>query len=149
MTVLRPYGPTRTFSYTPATVGTYSIRVYARNQGSTAAYEAARWISCPVIADPPVTSVTLDANPPASQRVNLPVTFTATATGGGTNKEYEFAVKDPVSGVMTVLQPYGASGTFLYTPTTVGTCNLRVYVRNQGTPSAYEAARWMNYTATP
>jgi len=51
--------------------------------------------------------------------VTTPVTFTATATGGGANKEYEFAVQAP-GGAMTVKQPYGPSNTFLYTPATIG-----------------------------
>jgi len=79
------------------------------------------------------------------QLVGTPVTFTATATGGGSNKEYEFAVKDPVSGVMTVLRPYGPSNTFSYAPTITGMHTIRVFARNAGNPATYEAAKWMAY----
>jgi len=76
--------------------------------------------------------------PASPQPVNTPVTFTATATGGGASKEYQFAVKDPVSGVMTVKQSYGSSNTFPYTPVNAGTYTIRVYVRNVGSAASYE-----------
>jgi hypothetical protein len=53
-------------------------------------------------------------------------------------------VKDPLSGVMTVKQPYGTSNSFPYTPTMVGTYSIRVYVRNAGSLVSYEAARWIS-----
>ena len=99
-------------------------------------------------ADAAVSDVTLSANPASPQLVNTPVTFTATATGGGTDKEYEFAVKDPVIGVMTVMQPYGSSNSFSYTPTNAGTYSIRTFVRNVGSPAAYEASLWYAYNVT-
>jgi len=144
MTVKQPYGPSNSFPYTPTMVGTYSIRVYVRNEGSLMSYEAARWVTDNVVASPAVTSVTLGASPASPRLVNTPVTFTAMATGGSPNKEYEFAVKDPVSGVMTVKQPYGPSNSLPYTPTMAGTYSIRVYVRNEGSVVSYEAARWIS-----
>ena len=149
MTVMQPYGPSNSFSYTPTNAGTYSIRVYARNVGSPASYEAVMWNAYYVTVTAPVTSVTLGASPANPQTVNTPVTFSAMATGGGASKEYEFAVKDPASGVMTVKQPYGSLNSFSYTPATAGTYTIRVYVRNVGSTALYEAPRWITYTVTP
>jgi subtilase family serine protease len=149
MTVKQPYGPSNTFPYVPTNAGTYSIRVYVRNVGSAASYEAAQWYFDNVVTSSPITSVALGASPAIPQVVNTPVTFTATATGGGPNKEYEFAVKDPASGVMTVKQPYGSSNTFPYTPTAAGTYTIRVYARNVGSPVSYEAALWITDNVTP
>ncbi len=149
MTVLQPYGPSNTFPYTPTDAGTYSIRVYVRNEGSAAVYEAVQWLTDNVLASAPVTRATLSASPLSPRLVNTPVTFTATATDGGESKEYQFAVKDPVSGVMTVIQPYGPSNTFPYTPTNAGTYSIRVYVRNVGSEASFEAARWLTDVVTP
>jgi len=149
MTVKQPYGSSNTFPYTPTTPGAYSIRVYVRNAGSAAQYEAVTWYVYNAVTNPPVAGVTLGASPASPQPVNTPVTFTATATGGGASKEYQFAVKDPVSGVMTVKQSYGSSNTFPYTPVNAGTYTIRVYVRNVGSAASYEAARWLTFTVTP
>ena len=142
MTVLQPYGSSNTFPYTPTAAGTYNIRVYARNVGSAASYEAGWWFTDNVVTSSPVISVTLAASPVSPRLVNTPVNFTATATGGGASKEYQFAVKDPVSGVMTVIQQYGPSNTFPYTPTAAGTYTIRVYARNVGSAASYEAGWW-------
>jgi sugar lactone lactonase YvrE len=147
MTVIQQYGPSNTFSYTPAITGTYNIRVFARNAGSTATYEAARWLTYNIVAASPITAVTLTVTPVSPQVVNTKVTFTATATGG-VNKEYQFAVQAP-GGTMTVIQNYGPSNTFSYTPATAGTYNVRVFARNAGNPATYEAARWLTYVANP
>jgi hypothetical protein len=38
-TVVQPYGPANTFTWTPATAGTYHLEVDVRNQGGTDTYE--------------------------------------------------------------------------------------------------------------
>jgi len=53
MTVLQQYGTSKTFVYTPTTVGTYTIRAFVRNEGNTAAYEAVQWLTYNVTSNPP------------------------------------------------------------------------------------------------
>jgi hypothetical protein len=105
--------------------------------------------NAPCYTPPAVTSGSLTAGPASPQVVNTPIMVTATATGGSVNKEYQFAVKDPVTNVMTVIQEYGPANTFPYTPTTAGTYSIRVFVRNVGSILSYEAAYWLSTSVTP
>ncbi len=86
----------RQFVWTPATAKEYFVGVRVRSAGSTAAEEASasmpfaisavpralRRLRLPAPVSAPVSAVTLVADKTAPQAANVPVTFTATPTGG-------------------------------------------------------------------
>ena len=147
----RSYDASNTWTWdtTGAAVGAYTVRVCVRNAGSSATCEAQSDIDYTLSAAA-VSSVTLAADKPSPAALLSvdAVTFTATATGGGADKQYQFAVKDPANGVMTVKRAYAASNSFSYAPASVGVYKIRVYVRNADSLAAYEAAAWYTFTVT-
>jgi hypothetical protein len=127
--------------------GTYTIQVWARNTGSAAAYEAYRSISYTLTT--PVTSVTLTAVPTAPQKVGASIVFTASATGGP--PQYQFYVRNPVTGLWSIEQTYSiaSSWTWKTTGLPAGTYTIWVEAKSLGSTVAYQAYRTMSYTLTP
>ena len=62
--IVQPYSSVDTYQWTPASGGIYSLGVRVRGQGSTADFEAQKWMSYEVTAGTgPATGATLDAGP--------------------------------------------------------------------------------------
>jgi hypothetical protein len=142
--VVQPYGSSNTFTWTPgpADVGFYVIGVYARTVGSPVPYQAA--LGAPVfeiVAAPLVIAgLTTPTTFPATAATTI--TWTATTTGGTLPLEYEFLRYSGTSGLWQVVQPYGPSNAFTWTPGPSGTGSfvVGVYVRTQGSSAGYQAA---------
>jgi cell wall-associated protease len=91
------------------TAGTYQVGVWARQAGSTAAYDA-YFIETFQVAGPPCASAGLTASPASPQPSGTAVTFTATSSGC-TAPQYEFLGQGP-GGAWRVIQPMSTSNTF-------------------------------------
>ena len=148
-TVARDYAPDNTFAWntTGVLAGTYTLKVYVRNLGSLAVFEAAKSLTYTVL-DSPATSATLTASPAGSVISGPTVTFTAQAIGGTGTYEYQFLRKDPSSSIWDVVQDYAEKNTWAWgtSGATVGTYTVKVFVRHPGSPLAYEVAKSMSYT---
>ena len=131
------YGNGDTFAWTPPSAGSWYIQVQARNVGSSALYEGLTDQPFDVLADPPVSSVTLDADQP-NPAVQETVHFTATATGGSGSYDYQFWVRDP-AGTLAVGQTYGHGNTFDWSPSEAGAWAVTVWAKNLGSTAAFEA----------
>jgi len=81
-----------------------------------------------------------------TQAVWKMVTFTA-STSGCPTPTYQFSVLSP-GGSWTVAQPYGLPWTFSWTPSTGGTYQVKVDVRDQTSSAAYEAESSISYVVT-
>nr|WP_284694664.1 6-bladed beta-propeller [Geomonas sp. Red32] len=145
-----PYSTSSTYAWdtTSLTPGSYTLSVYARNVGSTATYEAAKWISFTVSAYPPASAVSFATTPASPQVVGSPVTLKGTATGGSGNYEYKFGISAVGSTNAVAVGPYGASSSYAWDTAglTPGTYTLSVFARNVGSSAPYEAAKWINFT---
>jgi len=147
---VQDYGVSDRVSWTPAAVDAYTVQVFARNAGSTAWYEKTTALVYHVVAAAPVTAVALRADKPSPQLAGTPVSFTATATGGGADGvEYQFwlyaqtgkgyrLVKDyPVSGGVWAPGPGEMAGPDFY--------SVLVYARSRGSATPYEKSTALAY----
>ena len=141
-TVVQNWGTSNTFVWTPTTAGRYFIGVYVRNAGATAS-QANRWTSGfdLTTAPPSITSLTANQAFPFTADGVTSITWTAVASGGVAPLEYQFQRYSVATGLYTVVQNWGTSNTFVWTPTTAGRYFIGVYVRNAGA-TASQANRW-------
>jgi len=137
-----------TWNTTGLPVGTYTIQVWAKSLGSTAAYEAYRSISYTLTTPTsPVTAVTVTSSPSSPQTVGTGITFTAAATGG-VSPQYYFTWRNPVTGVWSVGQAYSGTSSWTWNTTglPMGTYTIQVWAKSLGSTAAYEAYRSISYT---
>jgi formylglycine-generating enzyme required for sulfatase activity len=112
--LLRDFTANNTYSWTPETAGVTSLTVIATDGATT--------ITSPVVnytINPALTAVNLTTLPLDSIAFGLPVTLTATATGG-TGVQYKF-MHDNV-----MLRDFAVDNTFTWTPDTAGVTSLTV-----------------------
>ncbi len=148
--IVQDYGSDDTFVWTPPTVGGWVIAVRAKNLGSSALFEAVKTLLFNVVDDPPVTSVSLsaDKSSPAQLATVGNVTFTASASGGSGNYDYQFWTRDS-AGTWTIVQDYGNGDTFVWTPTVADSWIIAVRAKNLGGSALFEAVRTLLFEITP
>jgi subtilisin family serine protease len=148
----RDYGPDNLFIWDTASVAAanYEWRVYARNSGSTTPYEAISQILPYTINAPlpPVSAVSLTASPASPQVKGTSITFSAAATGGIGNYEYQFWYRDTWSANFIMVRDYGSGNFFIWDTGSVAVANYqwRVYARNSGSTAAFEASQILPYS---
>jgi hypothetical protein len=148
--VVQDYGISDSVTWTPTQAGHYVVWLYARNTGSPASREAGTWMFFDVVDKQPVRSVRLtsDKTSPVPPAVDG-ITFTAHAAGGSGKYEYEFWLKGPsTENSWEVVQDYGISNAFLWTPVKAGDYSIAVYARNTGSPAGYEAIAGVAFDIT-
>ena len=139
-TLGRDWASGNTWTWTPQTPGTYMFQVWARNQGSSSAFDA--WLGAgpvDVSAPAPLSVTSLTASPPAGLVAGSPVTFTATAVGGSGPYTYQFWIFNGSS--WSIGQGWSASNTYVAVPATPGWYTVQVWVRNAGSSSFWDAWR--------
>ncbi len=130
--------------------GNYSIVVWAKQAGSTTPdYDSYALYSYEFNG---ATSATLATNLPSPQRQSAgAITLTATSMGAST-PEYSFWVLGPGSSATWVnVQPYSTANTAMWTPPSIGTFAVVVWVRQKGggTPAnAYETNAMLSFSST-
>jgi len=120
--------------------------VWARNAGSSAAYDA--WRSASFTASVPSSLTITDLAPdaPGSVPAGTPVTWSATAVGGTAPYTYRFWVFD--GSTWTLARDWAAQNSFTWTPALAGSYSIQVWARNSGSATAYDAWLGRGYTAT-
>ncbi len=143
------YGNGDSLVWMPASAGSWRIRARAKNLGSPAVQEASAELRFDVIVDPPVTSVSLSADPPSPAELSVgAVIFTASAFGGTGSYDYLFRLAAP-SGDWTVAQDYGNGDTFAWNPTHEGIWRIEVWAKNRGSFALWEATAEAPYEILP
>ncbi len=141
-----------TWNTTGLGTGTYTIQVWARSAGSTAAYEAWTSVNYSLIPPPPppATGVTLTMNQQSPQQPGAQVTFTAAASGGSGSYQYYFIVFNPNTGKWSVGQAYSSNASWTWNTTGLGsgTYAIQVWARSVGSTAAYDAWTGVTYTLT-
>ncbi len=138
--VEQDWSTSNTWTWVPPIAGTYSVRVWVRNNGSIELYDASRTIDAYVVTPPAalsVTSLLLDRQSPVS--AGTPVRLSARAAGGIGPYTFKFYVFDGTT--WTVGQDWSTSDSFTWLPTTRGTYTFQVWVRNAASVAAYDAWR--------
>jgi subtilisin family serine protease len=114
----------------------YSYRVFAYNAaGNSTASSNVATVGGPVL----IQSLTANRTFPAA--AGVPMTWTATASGGTAPLQYKFWRYEAATATWTMVQDYGPTNTFVWTPTSAeaGTYGIAVYVRSAGSTTDYEA----------
>ena len=141
-TVKQPYSTVAgwTWNTTGLAPGTYQTQVWARQVGSTAAFDA-YYIGTFQVAVPSTRCIAADisASPPSPQNAGTSITFTASSTGC-TSPQYEFWSQAP-GGAWTIVRPYNASNTFTWGTSLAGRNLYRfgVWVRAGGSAARYDS----------
>jgi hypothetical protein len=129
--IAQPWGPSQSFTWTPTwgEEGTHYLQVWARNNGSTAPYEAWRATGAFTIdpADPHLTTSTIFPAPPGN-----PIQWTADVSDPASASEYQFWVYSAATNQWTLGQPYSPTNTFAWVPVTAGEYAVQVWVRLVG-----------------
>jgi N-acetylmuramoyl-L-alanine amidase len=154
-TVVQPYGFSNTFSWTPQSTdaGTYSVLVYVRRAGSTAAYDASAvstQIKVSTSSPPAVTGITASTGSVLGS--DMPVTWTVAATGGSGALQYKFWLYNVSRDVWMLLQDYGTSNKVSWTPRTTdaGDYILNVWVKSSSSTAAADTIGFApRMTVTP
>lgn len=142
-TLMRGYGTAATWTWTPDAVDYYVVLVRARAGGAASSFQRAAALAFHVLAEAPVTAVTLGADKPSPQQVGTPVTFTATAVGGGSSGvEYQFWLYSAAGGAYRLVKDYAIAGNSWTTGaadmSTVGSYMVKVNARSKGSAMPYE-----------
>jgi Tol biopolymer transport system component len=134
-TTVRDFSPTATYPWQPPTAGAYTLVVLAREARTTALVNAAVSYT---VTPPRPTSVALTVEP-RTRKVGLPVILTAMAAGSDrVHYQFRLGTRTSTGWSWTVLQPYSATATCAWTPTTPGTFTLAVWARAEGSSQAYD-----------
>jgi len=148
--IVRDYDESNTADWAPTEIGTYWLEVKARNVGSTASYEANKYLKF-IVADTvaePVSTVTLTTTPgsPAALATLGTVQLVSQANGDDTSGDYEYryGVMAP-SGTWSIVRDYDESNTADWTPTEIGTYWLEIKTRNVGSTASYEANKYLKF----
>ncbi len=149
------YQASNTWIWTPPAIGSYEIGVYAKNQGSTAAFEVTTSMQFNIVTNIPPSAVSISANRSTPigwatlQTAGGTVTFTANASGGSGPYNYRFRIRtlSPV-GAWTYTTIYQASNTWIWTPPAAGSYEIGVMARNQSSTATFEAINSMRFTIT-
>jgi glucose/arabinose dehydrogenase len=132
------YGPSATFAFTPTQPATYAIQVWARNVGSTAAWEAYLSSGTFAAGQGALTTPTLAADQQLPPAVGVPMTWTAGVSGGAPPYTYQFWLYRAGLG-WSIARPYADSPTWTWTPGATGVHAIQVWVRSAGSTAAYDA----------
>jgi hypothetical protein len=144
--VQQDYSPTATFSWNTSglATGTYGFEVDARNQGSTAPYDAARGLFF-TLTSPACAAPTLKASTGPPGGTGAPVTLTGAASGCPV-PQYRFWARAP-GGSWGMARDYATSSTYAWPGAGVapGTYFFEVDVRALGSSAVYEAVANLTY----
>lgn len=149
--LVQDYSPVNSWTWTPSTTGNNDIFVEVRNVGSSLMREAYATINFFQIMSAPPTSMTLSPGLTGPVTPGTPVTFTASALGGGGSFEYRFYVNDGTGAGYVEAQAYGPSNTFIWTPSVVGNYDIFAEVRligSTGLRAAYASANFFQVKST-
>lgn len=136
--VARDWQASNAFAWTPSEAGTYAFQAWARNDGSSAAYDA--WLPFgPYSVRPPTTLTVTGIEPGLLSPVpaGTPVKWTARALGGTPPYTYKFYVFN--GSTWSVGQDWSASNAWIWTPPAAGQYGLQVWVRSAGSAATYDA----------
>jgi hypothetical protein len=135
----QPYSGQKTFVWQAPITGSYAVQVWARQVGSTAAYDLVRSSGTFDIVSGPAQMVSLTSNASLPAAAGTTITWTAGATGGTAPLEYQFWRQN--GGTWSLVQDYSPLNTYTW-PTTAGDSGphaVQARVRSIGSTSPYEA----------
>jgi subtilisin family serine protease len=143
MTTIVQDGPSNVLVWTPPFGGTYKLQVWVRSTNSQAPYEASAGSAEFSVTPGPVQITAFGANVAFPTPVNTIIMWTAAATGGTGNFEYQYWRYRASTNIWTLVQKYSALSTFTWQPSAgeAGTYAVQVRVRSVGSTAPMQASR--------
>jgi hypothetical protein len=135
---LQAWGSSNSVTWTPLHATTYHLQVWVRAAGSTAEYDAWLGSADMVVTTTPAHLLSVTASSLSPIAPGTTVTWTAVAAGGTTPIPYAFWLYRQSTGAWTLVQGYGLSSTWTWTPTVPDTYQVEVWVKDQDFPGDYE-----------
>ena len=143
-TVFRDYATSNVAQWTPAVAGTYTIQGWARRVGSTAANEYTGTTDAFPVSQAALSVTDLTSDVPSPASTGTTIKWTARVMGGASTGpiQYQFWLYSVATG-WKLVQPYGASQTFTWTPTwgNEGSYLVEVRARSNGSTLDSESSR--------
>jgi hypothetical protein len=147
-TMVQDYGTANSFKWT-STAGDYYIGVHVRDAASTFAYDSVAGI--PYTLTPTMcTAISLSAAPTSPSIASTSITVTATPTCPNASPQFKFVALWAGTGTWITQQAYSttASWTWNSTGAPAGTERFGVWVKDAGSPYAYDQLASIPYTVT-
>jgi len=142
-TMVRDYSTVDNYTWTPAATdeGSYSVQVWVRRAGSTAAYDLFRTSDAFSIMNVAPAVADFRTTTPLPAGTGTPITWKVSAGGGPGPLQYRFYRLNRATNIWTMVQDFGPSSSYSWTPAAgeVGTYALQVWVKRPGATGAYEA----------
>ncbi|MBL0225519.1 MAG: multicopper oxidase domain-containing protein [Geobacteraceae bacterium] len=139
------FSPAATWTWTPASTGSYDVFVEVRATGSPNFRDGYKAVFAYEILSTPATGLTLVSDKASPQAAGSLVTFTATQQGGSGTMEYRFYVNDGSGAGFVLAQAYGPSNTFAWTPAATGNYDVFAEVRVVGSAVDRDAFKAVNF----
>ncbi len=133
--VAQAYSALNSYTWFPGR-GNNAIQVWVRNNGSTAAYDAYAGTGMFLVTTSTAKVTSFTSSVALPPMLNVPVTWTAAATGGVAGVEYQF-MRFSVATGWQIGQAYSPVNTYTWYPP-LGTSIVQVWVRNIGTSVQYQ-----------
>lgn len=140
-TILRNYSPSNQAQWVPLSAGRFIVQGLERQVGSTAPYELIASTPPLDVAPTPLSITSFSTSTTFPVSTGTPITWTTRVRGGQAGPiQYQYWLYSATKGWRNA-QPYGPNDTFTWTPTwgDEGDYALQVWVRSNGSTSAYEA----------
>jgi hypothetical protein len=135
--IVKPFSGSNTYTWTPVwgEEGQYSLQVWVKNSGSTAAYDA--WLGTNMfdIQRAPLR-LTLSNGFPVP--AGTAVTITAQVPDPSATFEYAFYRYDRGTGTWSLARAYSTTSSLTWTPTANGTFLFQVWARKVGSAAQYD-----------
>ena len=156
--MVQDYGLASTYTWTPGPTdaGDYEIAVWVRSAASSAPYDGvmatAPFTITAGVPQPPVMLNALYADTGFPAPAGQAITWTTIASGGAPPLQYEFWRYSFAAATWSVVQVYGSSNTYTWTPTPgeAGRYIVAVWVRSSGSSLPYDAVTsTVVFTITP
>jgi hypothetical protein len=140
--LVRPYGPSNTFTWTPSLgdQGDYTVQAWVRRLSSTAPYEAWAATGMFTVGNPTPIVQSVTVNVGTATTVGTPLNVVVRASGGPGFLEYRFLKYSLSTQAWTIVQEYSWDNSFAWVPGPLdrGLHTFQVWVRRSGSSAAYE-----------
>ena len=121
-TVLKDYSTATTHTWTPASVGTYTVQIKVKDSKSNVKIkEFTLKVLNPFTNNSKISATTIEKG--------TAVKMTGAATGGTSPYQYAYVVKSP-SGSWTVLKDYSTATSYTWTPASTGTYTVQIKAKD-------------------
>lgn len=147
--VVQPYSTNSSWRWSDnqSSVGDNYFTVYARSVGSKAGYDVAQFGAYKLTA-PQASGVTVTPDLPSPQTAGTSVVFTAQATGGTGQFEYQFY--QFTGGTWVVVQPYSQADSWRWNGNnSISENYFTVYARSVGSGALYDVSQFFSYSVAP